>query len=52
MGIMFYKSASASPILSIFRHGKGVVRGLVDASWEVVRSTSGWMIFVNGCLVV
>ena len=51
MGIMFYKSASASPILSIFRHGNGMVRGLVDASWEVVRSTSGWMIFVNGCLV-
>ena len=26
MGIMFCKSASASPNLSIFRHGKGMVR--------------------------
>eukprot|EP00962_Isochrysis_galbana_P020807 scaffold6107_cov130-Isochrysis_galbana.AAC.16 len=28
-----------------------MVRGMVDASWDIVRSTSGWLIFVNGSLV-
>jgi hypothetical protein len=51
MGLKYYKFNGDSPILGLFRDGQGMVRGMVDASWDVVRSTSGWLIFVNGSLV-
>jgi hypothetical protein len=51
MGLKYYKNPSDSPILGVFRDGTGMVRGMVDASWDIVRSTSGWLIFVNGSLV-
>jgi hypothetical protein len=51
MGLKYYKNPSDSPILGVFRDGNGMARGMADASWDIVRSTSGWLIFVNGSLV-
>lgn len=51
MGLKYYKNNGDSPIIGLFRQGEGMVRGMVDASWDVVRSTSGWLIFINGSLV-
>ena len=51
MGIPFWRHLGDSTVRGLFQPGQDVVRALFDASWEVVRSTSGWAIFVNGSLV-
>lgn len=51
MGIPFWRRLEHSTVRGLFQPGQDVVRGLFDASWEVVKSTSGWAVFVNGSLV-